>query len=642
MTSGPHLSAREEREMGCGAGPRGTGPEGCYTKASWPDHRLKDAMIIMFLSGCIKYAERTFCLFLSNPLGQRLLAMGQLSNALQKMKATQGEEGNHTKGEVEFARRVMVETLDKMLKGCWSWGGADVAVDIMSEDAPHSMLTEFKFRAGRCGAYNTGAFHGRRKGGRLDDTIIRADIAVSYVLLVGAVVLDACSFFSSLGYLLTDGWTRNAIFCVLNYIKPARSRKQWSEELAQYSIIKSCTPKSSLCKTLAACLFVVRGSGWVGPLLGLLVAWLFGKTHVPITEKHTPMKEFILDYLLCLGSRKEWDVTSSRGKLALQKWMGSHQDTNSATRIGEALGRSINVDFPISVLIWHIATDMCYYCGDDSTTRTDQMNKDNKQVSRELSNYILYLVFKCGVKRTTGSQVVRYRACCEIRDLLFKKGGQQVNLDDDKDVVKELFDCKEEAQQDSTVIKVQKLQELRDEQDSTVTEIQEPQALDEEQLDSSVVTIEFQKPTRQATNKMQKLVQSTVEALDSPVLPRARELARELLGIKDAAERWRLIVRWSTYNIQKLTSPTEVPILKPKSFFSGEGASSRSTRAPPPRTPPPLATAADALLLLALLVLLPAALPGAPASLLRAAIAAHLSPASYGRGCGIAWPPALP
>ncbi|CAL5032000.1 unnamed protein product [Urochloa decumbens] len=50
----------------------------------------------------------------------------------------------------------------------------------------------------------------------------------------------------------------------------------------------------------------------------------------------------------------------------------------------------------------------------------------------------------------------------------------------------------------------------------------------------------------------------------------------------------------------------------------------------------PLAVAAAGLLLLALLVLLPAAPPagaGGPASLLRAAVAAHPSPASYGRPC---------
>ncbi|RCV33719.1 hypothetical protein SETIT_7G104600v2 [Setaria italica] len=48
----------------------------------------------------------------------------------------------------------------------------------------------------------------------------------------------------------------------------------------------------------------------------------------------------------------------------------------------------------------------------------------------------------------------------------------------------------------------------------------------------------------------------------------------------------------------------------------------------------PLVAAAAALLLLALLVLLPAAPPaGGPASLLRAAVAAHPSPAAYGRPC---------
>ncbi|OEL31686.1 hypothetical protein BAE44_0007295 [Dichanthelium oligosanthes] len=38
-------------------------------KAPWPDGQLKAAMVLIFLCGCIKYVERTVCLYFSDPTG---------------------------------------------------------------------------------------------------------------------------------------------------------------------------------------------------------------------------------------------------------------------------------------------------------------------------------------------------------------------------------------------------------------------------------------------------------------------------------------------------------------------------------------------------------------------------------------------
>lgn len=48
-------------------------------KASWPDVRLRAAMIITFVSGSIKYAERTLCLYLASPEKVRSNAQNDLS-----------------------------------------------------------------------------------------------------------------------------------------------------------------------------------------------------------------------------------------------------------------------------------------------------------------------------------------------------------------------------------------------------------------------------------------------------------------------------------------------------------------------------------------------------------------------------------
>lgn len=137
-------------------------------------------------------------------------------------------------------------------------------------------------------------------------------------------------------------------------------------------------------------------------------------------------------------------------------------ERNIVERTGKALEKIITsgVDFPTSVLVWHIATDMCYYFGDNASTHDDDYDhssdydesdhsfdddddddndnddddsdekkkrrqmkkrkqmKKHKQVSRELSNYVTYLVFKCGVMLTTNSQLVHDEVHREITTVL--------------------------------------------------------------------------------------------------------------------------------------------------------------------------------------------------------------------------------
>ena len=87
---------------------------------------------------------------------------------------------------------------------------------------------------------------------------------------------------------------------------------------------------------------------WIGRCLGAWGVELLKVTHTPITEDCTPIKEFILDNLLGLGTRKKWDITSSRGRQALEGWMDKHRGPDSG-RLRKALVETTigsGVDFP--------------------------------------------------------------------------------------------------------------------------------------------------------------------------------------------------------------------------------------------------------------------------------------------------------
>jgi hypothetical protein len=130
------------------------------------------------------------------------------------------------------------------------------------------------------------------------------DITASYVLLVGgALVLDVTSsIFSALSFRSFHspyGKIGSAAMHVASCIQPAWSRKQWSEQLAQYNMIKRhAMGDISACKLL---LRKLMGK----PLFGDWGTQLFDTTYTPITRDHTLIKGFILDSLLSAGKRNE-------------------------------------------------------------------------------------------------------------------------------------------------------------------------------------------------------------------------------------------------------------------------------------------------------------------------------------------------
>ncbi|RLN09064.1 hypothetical protein C2845_PM11G18120 [Panicum miliaceum] len=385
-------------------------------------------------------------------------------------------------------------------------------------------------------------FWAAEKGGQ-EQPHSRAVIAVSYTLLVGAIVLDV-SFAT--------------ISISSKYIPlpaAAWSKKQWSEELAQYSMIKRHVVQDT-----AGMASSIRQ--WIGRHLGAWGFDLLELTHAPITEDCTPIKEFILDNLLVFGTRKKWSIASSHGGLALKDWMDKHQGPD-CERLRKALVKTIgsDVDFPTSVLIWHIATDICYYFEDNGSTDSSEMKK-HKRMSREISNYIMYLVFKSGVMLTTNSQYVHEKAHDEISTLLSgpDQQGQQVTTLQEKAAVIKLFQAKkndEQQDQSAPAVDIEKRDRFKQKLLQNTQELDSPTRAavmkffqgrkKEEQQDQSALDTEKHEESvdnnsAADTHHLQKLSQSAQD-LYSPVLPRACKVAQEFISIDDDTERWDLSLR---------------------------------------------------------------------------------------------------
>ncbi|RCV37135.1 hypothetical protein SETIT_8G039000v2 [Setaria italica] len=555
-------------------------------KASWPDRRLKAALVLVFVSGFFKYAGRTLYLFfarpkfLKSPISWKLYGQGKTSYEDKRKRATEdmGKVLNRlSNGSTERPR--FMESFS-------------LTTDIMAGDAPLNtvrsitlaetgelpgMLDEFLCRDDHHNAYEyvgtllvqcysrlytkgyvregiadslskckegssvgsgpvskpkqissnmvcTAIFQSIVYGGptlfpyvaipialvlfaaaEKGDPLLhsrrgRVDIMVSYLLLVGAVVLDVSSIVSFI------------------FSRFSSSKELWCQKLNQYNMINSAE--------VSECLRSIQEK--------------FG-CDVYDVALSMPIKEFILDTLLVSGTRKEWNIASTRGQLALH-----HRKATTSTL--RALEESVRtgVDFPRSVLIiWHIATDICFrYSGDKDAATTysaDGLLKKHcyKQMSRELSNYIMYLVFKCGVMLTTYSHVEHDDTLYEIaKKLSLYRRQAGVNPGDHKDPVITKLLLSEET------IKMER-EESKEQVETSKVE-HEGESSKEEERDE-IVQLDHEESANDDNNDaaaedhMKKLCQSAEALYSSPVLPRAREVAQELISIKDEAERWDLI-----------------------------------------------------------------------------------------------------
>ncbi|KAG2656584.1 hypothetical protein PVAP13_1KG095400 [Panicum virgatum] len=629
------------------------------SKSSWPDARLRAAMVLMFLSGFLKYAGRTFCLYSASPrsLGDqsRVSLWGTIEELRKEREELRKERetidqlprlrrkyGEGTILERRFENMFIADKLWELFISEKVW--VDSADDIMSVDAPVNdvkiialapflpyTLEEYKNRPDRWMAYQYVAaclvqsyqylytkaslfpnirsqlsqfydhvhgtpmelptailfvltyslFHSisavialvlfliAEKEGRRS----KVDVTVSYILFAGAIVLDLLPFLTSIfSYArrpFRPGTAEDcANMCSLGCVQPPgwrRTTKQWSEQLAQYSMITRYTSSMpSLVK-------------WIGAHLG--ASWcleLFELTRTRVTDD---LKLVVLDKLFLEAERKMWDIASFRGERALVKVFPESERSDCA------LHKSISskVDFPTSVLIWHIATDICYFVTEDNDTEPAEIKK-NKKNSTELSHYIMYLVFKCDVMLTSSSRLVHQKAHEGLAGLL--SAGQQSTQIKKEAVIQVFEGMKKEKQQQRSSLGMAEgnKNSLRSAASSsssptvfssyatpvTSSSSGQPNSISLSHHSCNQFQLQPAKPAKRssrdaaaaasnhieellrsssrdaaaaaASSHIEELLRSTEEALYSPVLTDAREVAQKLIDINGEAQRWQLIL----------------------------------------------------------------------------------------------------
>ncbi|KAJ6675805.1 hypothetical protein OIU85_011911 [Salix viminalis] len=223
----------------------------------------------------------------------------------------------------------------------------------------------------------------------------KTDLAITFLLLVVAVLLEIYSIL----LLVSSDWAdlyleKNAkIKKAVDHFRLGKYPR-WSNSLAQHSLLSFCLKSK--------------------PKVGIKIHKLFGINKIleehqlkTIEEVSTELKESIFIHLKekfeHMSSIAESIMYESELK-ALCTCRGDRALKNSG--LFEDLVWSVEVEFDQSILIWHIATDLCYHC--------DETQKGNDcQISKQLSHYMLYLLVMRPFMLPMGIGKIRYLDTCE-------------------------------------------------------------------------------------------------------------------------------------------------------------------------------------------------------------------------------------
>ncbi|GKV48058.1 hypothetical protein SLEP1_g54893 [Rubroshorea leprosula] len=209
----------------------------------------------------------------------------------------------------------------------------------------------------------------------------RVDIAITGILLTGAVALElyaAWVMLSSNWAIFVAAFHHNLlvrkIFSVALKRLPwlLHRGKSWSNKIGQFDLLRYCLLYKKK-----------KGNQSSGILHKITNNDITDMWHKYMFTKFDPVPRYLMDI----------------GNFLHPAWSFIRSDSFRASRGENALSAeqyddlrwSIKLDFDYSIIIWHLATSVCYY----QEHQGDDDNDDEAKISKQVSDYMMYLLAMC-------------------------------------------------------------------------------------------------------------------------------------------------------------------------------------------------------------------------------------------------------
>ncbi|XP_059657415.1 uncharacterized protein LOC132303971 [Cornus florida] len=303
------------------------------------------------------------------------------------------------------------------------------------------------------------------------------DVGITYVLLLGAIVLDIIAivmlFFSNstiitlMSIRSNRTWVENWVKKMLNFLLAVKRRRRiadaakpprpccmlmrligqflhrgWSESVSQFNLINNCIHKPST---------------WMQTLIdNFHLTNVFDRLkYVKRVSFTRELRDFIFKELRTkastwrnVASAKE--IYSGRGEGVLRE-RGHH---NLLPSVEE-------VEYDRSLLLWHIATELCYSdsksnaaagTGDDDDIDDDDIGK-YRNFSKLLSDYMLYLLVieQQMMAAVAGDGYIRFMHTCSETKHIFQRRKSQVQQERPSIFAVNNFFCRQKSEEDEQI-----------------------------------------------------------------------------------------------------------------------------------------------------------------------------------------------
>ncbi|KAL4625422.1 hypothetical protein ACB092_05G024500 [Castanea dentata] len=261
-----------------------------------------------------------------------------------------------------------------------------------------------------------------------------ADIIISYVLLVGAIFLEIYAVL----LLVTSDWTllwlskhKNSVvdflYTTISSI-PLYRNKRWSNTMGQYNLIQYCLKEKPTKYSFIHKFFCMselleklryQDSAEVSMVLKNLIFEQLQKK----SESAKDLKA-CKDLCACRGDRvlknakcqdcikKEKSKTKEESvEVEFHPFLQNakcHFELSKENRT--TIEQSVEEEFDQSILLWHIATNLCYH--DDWNTSPNSVKIPNCEASKLLSDYMLYLLVMRPFMLPNGIGQIRFQDTC--------------------------------------------------------------------------------------------------------------------------------------------------------------------------------------------------------------------------------------
>uniref|UniRef100_A0A0D9W214 DUF4220 domain-containing protein n=1 Tax=Leersia perrieri TaxID=77586 RepID=A0A0D9W214_9ORYZ len=205
----------------------------------------------------------------------------------------------------------------------------------------------------------------------------RVDVAITYFLLIGAIILEITSLFRALGStwicasLHARGWDRlHALVLCLRRLVSAGSNRRWLHSIGQHNLLDFCSRDKKKLKDR------------ITKAIGLGDWWK--KLHYASTiTVSLEFKELVIMQIVkMMRDSSRWNIRYVRSRAIL-----------TDCGIFEDIGWSVDgKDLDECILVWHIATDIYVACCKDNQEISKPETASLVKAINVLSNYMGYLL----------------------------------------------------------------------------------------------------------------------------------------------------------------------------------------------------------------------------------------------------------